>query len=118
MAAIRSGRFRHRVTIRRNGMTRDPVTGYRTEGWYDLLVDEPAGWLPGPGREFLAAEAVRATVDGRIELRYHAATAAISHGDQVLLDGETYLIQAPPLLDETLRRTVTLMVGREATNVT
>lgn len=117
MAAIRAGTYRHRVTIEREGMTIDPETGYREPGFYALLVDEPAGWLPGPGREYLAGEAVRGTVEGRIELRYHPGTAAITNADRVLFDGAVYLIKAPPLLDETRRRTVTLMVAMEATGV-
>jgi SPP1 family predicted phage head-tail adaptor len=113
MDAIRAGDFRHRVDVQTETTVIDPGTGYRTKGWAPRLAGEHAAFLPGPGREFLASEAVRASVEGRIILRYSPGTAAITNEERIILDGEAWSIKAPPLLDRTLRKTVTLMVARE-----
>lgn len=102
--------LRHRITIQRNTESVDPATGYPTSGWAPIITDEPAQWLAGPGREYLAAEALRASVSGRFTVRWSAANAAIAAGDRVLWDGRTMEIKAPPLPDETARKWLTLMV--------
>ena len=107
---VRTTDLRHRVTIQRNTETVDPATGYPTSGWAAVITDEPAQWLAGPGREYLAAEALRSSVSGRFIVRWNAANAAIAAGDRVLWDGRTMEIKAPPLPDETARKWLTLMV--------
>lgn len=94
----------------------DPATGYTSTVWVDRLVGEPAGWLPGPGREFLASEALRAEVSGRFSLRWSPEAAAITAGDRVLWDGRTMEVKAPPLADKTARREITLMVSEDGTD--
>lgn len=113
---MRAGDLRHVITVQRNTEIVDPDTGYRTPGWADLLVDEPAKFLAGPGREWLASESTRAEVSGRFEIRYSDAARAISAGDRVLWDGRTMEIKAPPLPDPTARRFFTLMVAEAGTD--
>ncbi|MFZ3116688.1 MAG: head-tail adaptor protein [Variovorax sp.] len=109
---MRAGTLRHRITIQRKTETVDPVTGYREWTWTDLVTDYPASWLPGPGREFLASEALRSEVQGRFEGRWDPAVAQVTAADRVLWDSKVYDIKANPLVDATARREVTLMVAR------
>ena len=103
--------YRHRITIQSQTETVDPSTGYPTTAWGDRLADVPAKWLAGPGREYLASEAVRSEVSGRFVIRWSPAAAAVHAGDRVLWDGRIMEIKAPPLPDETARRELTLMVS-------
>ena len=115
---MRSTALRHRITVQSKTATVDPATGYPTDGWADRVVDEPANWKAGPGREYLASEATRAAVAGRFEVRSWAGTRAIVAGDRVLWDGRTMEVKAPPLPDETARRWLILMVADTGTNGT
>ncbi|HSD16785.1 MAG TPA: head-tail adaptor protein [Thermomonas sp.] len=108
--------LRHRITVESKTATVDPGTGYPTEGWANRVENEPAEWLAGPGREYLASEATRSAVDGRFRVRSSAATRAITAGDRVLWDGRTMEVKAPPLPDETARRWLILMVAETGTN--
>lgn len=108
--------LRHRITVQAKAEVVDPDTGYRTPAWADRVVNEPARFLAGPGREYLASESVRAEVSGRFEIRYSAEAAAIQAGDRVLWDGRVMEIKAPPLPDETARKTLTLMVAETGTD--
>lgn len=108
--------LRHRIDIDSKTATIDPSTGYPTDGWSARLVDEPAAWLPGPGREYLAGEAIRAEVTGRFTIRWSPAAAAIVAGDRVRWDGRNMEVKAPPLVDETARRLITLMVAEDGTD--
>lgn len=110
--------LRHRITVQSKAGTVDPATGYSTEGWADRLVNEPAEWKAGPGREYLASEATRAAVDGRFTIRSSASARAITAGDRVLWDGRTMEVKAPPLPDETARRWLILMVAETGTDGT
>lgn len=109
---MRAGTLRHRITIQRKTEVVDPVTGYREWTWADVLVDEPASWLPGPGREFLASEALRSEVQGRFTVRWSQLVSEVTAADRVLWDSKTYEIKSDPLVDATARREVTLMVAR------
>lgn len=113
---MRSNTLRHRITVQSKTATADPSTGYPTEGWADSLVDEPAEWKAGPGREYLAGEALRAQVTGRFMIRWSAEAAAITAGDRVLWDGRFMEVKAPPLADETARRWLTIMVAEDGTD--
>ncbi len=108
---MRATALRHRITIQRNTATVDPATGYATYGWADEITDEPAQWLAGPGREYLASEALRSSVTGRFTVRWNPVNAAIHAGDRVLWDGRVMEIKAPPLPDPTARKWLTLMVS-------
>ena len=55
-----AGKLIHRITIQSQTEIVDPATGYRTWAWVDRVVNEPAQFLAGPGREWLAGEALRA----------------------------------------------------------
>lgn len=103
---MRSGRLRHRITIQERQEA--VVDGDRDSVWVDLYADVPADFVAGPGREFLAAEAIRAETVGRFVLRYlPGVTAAM----RVLWDGQVWSIKAPPIVDHTARREITLLVG-------
>ena len=108
--------LRHRITIQSKGVTQDPATGYEAVGWVDRLVDEPAAWLAGPGREYLASEAVRTSTQGRFSVRWSPEAAAMVAGDRVLWDGRTMALVAPALTDQTGRRELTLMVMEAGTD--
>lgn len=84
--------------------------------WAARLVAEPAEWLPGPGREYLASESIRAQVTGRFNVRWSEAAAAIVAGDRVRWDGRTMEVKAPPLVDTTAREWITLMVAEAGTD--
>ena len=113
MSEVRQKSLRHRITIQGKADIIDPNTGYPTPGWVDRIVNEPAQWLAGPGREYLASEATRAEVSGRFVIRWSPEAAQVKHGDRVLWDGRVMALKAPPLPDETARRTLTLMVGED-----
>lgn len=108
--------LRHRITVQSKTAAVDPSTGYPTEGWTDRLANVPAAWLAGPGREYLAGEALRAAVTGRFVLRWSPGAAAITAGDRVVWDGRNMEIKAPPQVDETARRWITLMVAEDGTD--
>ncbi|MEJ7746060.1 MAG: phage head closure protein [Luteimonas sp.] len=103
---MRSQDLRHRITIQGRTETRD-ANGDVTVAWADA-ANVAAQWLPGPGREYLAGEAIRAEVVGRFVIRYQPGITA---GHRVIWDGTTYEIKAPPQGDATARRELTLMVG-------
>ena len=109
---INAGRLRHRVTVQRYVETTDPVKGYRVREWQDWLVALPAEWRAGPGREYLASEALRGEVQGRLALRWSPDSAAILASDRIIWDGGIWDIKSPPMVDATARREVLLMVAR------
>lgn len=101
--------YRHRVTIEQPTRGRD-ASGNAVVTWSTFAADIPAKWLPGPGREYLAAEATRQQTVGRLALRYlPGVTAAM----RVQFDGKTYRITAAPMGDATGRRETILMVGSD-----
>ena len=108
--------LRHRITVQSKSTTQSPTTGYETTSWVNRLADEPAEWMEGPGREYLAAEALRAQITGRFTLRWSTTSAAITAGDRVTWDGRTMKVLAPPQVDKTARRWVTLMVAEDGTD--
>lgn len=113
---MRAGTLRHRITVERETEVIDPATGYRSKEWAVYLSAVPAAWLPGPGREYLAGEALRSEVQGRFELRWSAEASAIQSSDRVLWDGKVYDVKSDPLTDPTARRGITLMVGAGVNN--
>lgn len=84
---MKSGDLIHRITIQSKGDVIDPATGYTTPGWLDRLVNEPAQFMAGPGREYLASEATRAEVSGRFVIRWSPEAAQVKHGDRGLCGG-------------------------------
>lgn len=109
--AISAGRLLHQITIQRYTETEDPVTGYRTRAWTVLIDGVPAEFMAGPGREYLAGEALRSEVSGRFIVRWSPDTAAIRTYDRVLWDGRTWELKSDPIPDATARKELTLMVG-------
>ena len=109
-------KMRHRITIQSKVSTVNPATGYPTLSWVDRVANEPADWMAGPGREYLAGEAIRAAVVGRFRIRWNPVNSAILSGDRVVWDGRTMEIKAPPQPDETARRELLLMVAEAGTD--
>ncbi|WP_054657261.1 phage head completion protein [Stenotrophomonas pictorum] len=66
---MKSGRLRHRIAIQERQLVVAP-NGDREWSWVEVHADVPASFTGGPGREFLAAESIRAETVGRFELRY------------------------------------------------
>jgi SPP1 family predicted phage head-tail adaptor len=115
MKGLRAGDLDQLLTIRRKSETVDDATGYRSHTWAQLL-QAYGQFLPGPGREYLASEALRAEVTGRFVIRYSAPAAAIKASDRVDWDGRVMEIKAPPLPDPTGRISLTLMVAEAGTD--
>ena len=113
---MKAGLLRHRITIQRKSETVDPATGYPTLAWVDYMTSVPAQYFPGPGREYLAGEALRAEVTGRFVIRYTATAAAVRAGDRVIWDGRTMELKAPPMPDEIGRVSYTLMVAEDGSD--
>lgn len=108
--------YRHRITVQKKGDVTDPDTGYTTPAWIDRVTNEPAAWLAGPGREYLASESLRAAVTGRFKIRWSPEAVLITAGDRVLWDGRVFSLQAPPMPDETARRELVLMVSEDGSD--
>ena len=104
---MKAGDYRHRIDLQAYTQTQD-ANGDVVGVWADFATDVPAAWLPGPGREYLAAESVRAEVAGRFVIRYLPGVTAQM---RAVWDGQFWEIKAPPMLDKTARREMTLMVG-------
>ncbi len=114
--ALESGALIHRITVQSKVETADPETGYRITSWSDRVVNEPAQYFAGPGREYLASDSLRAQVSGRFIIRWSPEAALIVAADRVLWDGRVMEVQAPPLPDETARKSLTLMVAESGTD--
>ena len=99
--------LRHRITLQSQQTVTDG-NGDTSVEWADFAADVPAAWLGGPGREYLAAESIRAEVAGRFTTRYLPGVTAEM---RILWDGAIYNIKAPPMLDPTARRQMIIMVG-------
>lgn len=104
---MRSQDLRHRIDIESEQTTKN-ADGDIVPEWLPWADDVPAAWRPGPGREYLASEATRAEVEGRFTIRYMPGITAAM---RVRWEGRIWEIKAPPLVDETARREITLMVG-------
>lgn len=99
--------YRHRITVERKTVGKD-AAGNATTTWAPFVSNVPARWLAGPGREFMAADAVRAETVGRFVIRYYPGITADM---RVQWDGQTFALTAPPQTDATARREMTLMVS-------
>lgn len=99
--------FRHRITIEQKSATKD-AAGNRVDAWTTFAANVPARWLAGPGREFMAADAVRAETVGRFVIRYLPGVTADM---RVQWDGRMFALTAAPQSDDTARRELTMMVS-------
>jgi head-tail adaptor len=100
------GQMRERITLQSPTRTRD-AHGDEVPAWLTQFADVPAAWLPGPGREILAGESVRAETVGRLVLRWLPGVAA---DWRVLWNGQAFALTAPPL-DRGNRTDLTLLVA-------
>lgn len=113
---MRAGALRHLITVQRKSLATNASTGYRTNTWTDRVIDLAAQYLPGPGREYLASEALRAEVTGRFIVRRSTEALAITAGDRVTWDGRTFAIKSPPMPDATGRDSLTIMVSENGSD--
>ena len=104
---MRGGALRHVITLQSQAEVADG-NGDVSLAWTDFATNVPASYLSGPGREFMAAEAIRAEIPGRFEIRYMAGVTAKM---RVVWDGQVFNMKAPPAVDATGRRSMILMVG-------
>lgn len=109
---MKAGKLRHRITIQRRQQV-IAANGDREWAWVDVHASVPADFVSGPGREFLAAESIRAETAGRFEVRY---LSGITAEMRVVWDGMVWSIKAPPIVDHTARRAMTLLVGAGVNN--
>lgn len=108
---MRAGSLRHRITIEAQAEVQD-AAGDVTLDWTAFASNVPAEFKPGPGREYLAGEAIRNEVTGRFMLRY---MPGVLPSMRVQWDGEAWRIAAV-LPDPTARKELTLMVERDGTD--
>jgi SPP1 family predicted phage head-tail adaptor len=94
------------VTVQGQVQTQDPSTLAVAVTWADVIVDEPAEFVPLSGREFVQANAVAAEIDARCTIRWRSD---VSPTMRVVFDGGVYEIAAV-LPDPSARRWLTLMV--------
>lgn len=93
-------RYRHRVTIQRQQAVVNEL-GEQEISWVDVLANEPAEVLTGPGREFMAAGQMQSDVAARITLRWFPGLDATM---RILWDGRVFNIAGDPDTDATGRR--------------
>ena len=107
MAAVASGKLRHKVQLQEQQITQDPVTGEMVTTW--VTYAEPwAEVVPMSGREFLSAGAEQSEVRGRIVIRYRDDVDASM---RVVYRGKYYNIHAVLPDAESGLEHLTLMTG-------
>jgi len=102
---MRSGKYRHRLTLQAKVQPRDPVTGAMLQdpstgallppAWADV-VTVWGEFAPLSAREFIAASAGQGEIVARAEIRYRPG---IDHTMRLLHRGAVYVLTAPPLPD-------------------
>ncbi|AHN74688.1 hypothetical protein DA70_09590 [Pandoraea pnomenusa] len=100
-------RLNQRIRIDQKTVTQDPESGAVSTTWTTFQDEVPAEFKAGPGREFAASGTVHAEADGRFIIRYLPGVTSVM---RVFWDGQVWSIIAPPILDRTARRDMTLMV--------
>lgn len=95
-----------RIALQKRAVARD-AEGDEVTSWTTVHDRVPAGWLPGPGRELLAAEAVRAQTVGRFVIGWLPGVGA---DWRALWNGQALALTAPPL-DPGDRTQLTLLVA-------
>lgn len=107
MAAVASGKLRHKVQLQEQVIDQDPVTGEMVPSWH-TVADVWAEIVPMSGREFLSSGAEQSEVRGRMVIRYREDVDASM---RVLYRGKQYNIFAVLPDAESGREHLTLMTG-------
>lgn len=87
---IAAGALRHKVTIQRQELAQNPVTGAMVATWVTVWERVPAAIEPLSAREFIAAQAVQSEVSMRITIRYRDGVKASM---RILHNGRIFNIQ-------------------------
>ena len=106
MAAVASGRLRHKVEVQAKTTAQNPVTGALVPTW-TTIASPWADIAPLSGREFIAASAEQSEVRAKIVMRYRNINAAM----RVVHRGMYYNIHAVLPDADSGREHVTIMVG-------
>ena len=107
MAAVASGKLRHKVQLQDEQIAQDPDTGEMVKTWATIATLW-AEIVPLSGREFLAASAEQSEVRSRITIRYREdVTAAM----RVVYRGKYFNILAVLPDAESGKEHLTLMTG-------
>ena len=107
MAAVASGKLRHKVQLQEQQIAQDPNTGEMLTTWATIACPW-AEIVPMSGREFLAASAEQSEVRGRIVIRYRDDVDASM---RVVYRGKYYNIHAVLPDAESGLEHLTLMTG-------
>ena len=101
---LNSGQFRHLITFQKNMVTQDEL-GQETSEWQDFK-SAMAMIKTLQGREYFEARQTQSETAVRFVIRY---TPEIEGDMRILYDGKTYDIVAPPINDDELDKTITLI---------
>lgn len=99
-----SGQFRHRITFQQF-VDIENEYGDFVRGWEDVKT----AWAmikTLQGKEFVQAMAVQGEITTRFIIRY---TTGISNDMRILHDGRTFDIIAPPINDDEMNKTLTIL---------
>lgn len=99
-----SGSFRHRITIQSYESTQDEL-GQQTGVWKDIR----SLWAmikTLQGREYFAAAATQSESTVRFVVRY---TSGLDESMRIVYKGRVYEIIAPPINDDELNKTLTIL---------
>lgn len=102
---VNNGNLRHRITIQRYVVEVDEL-GQETEGEWQDFKKLWADIKTMQGREYFAAAATQAENTSRFIVRY---TPDITHDMRVKYDGRIYDIVQPPINDNELNETLTII---------
>jgi SPP1 family predicted phage head-tail adaptor len=102
---LNSGEFRHRITIQKLTSQEDELGQVVDEEW----VDVKSVWASIKtlqGREYIEAAATQSETTVRFIIRH---TTGIDETMRVVFKGKTYEIVAPPINDNELNKTLTII---------
>lgn len=107
MAAVASGKLRHKVELQANVPAQDPVTGEMRNVW--TTIARPwADIVPMSAREFFSSNAEQSEVRGRMTIRYREDIDATM---RVLHRGMIYAIHGVMPDADSGREHMTIMTG-------
>jgi SPP1 family predicted phage head-tail adaptor len=93
---MRSGKYRHRLTLQAKTQQQDPATGAMLPPVWSDFATVWGAFASLSAREFIAAGAAQSEVVARAEIRYRPG---IDASMRLLHRGDVYVLTAPPLPD-------------------
>lgn len=102
---LNTGQLRHRISIE-HFVTEKDVLGQEIEGEWKTLKKVWADIKTMQGREYFAAAASQAENTSRFIIRY---TEGITNDMRIIYDGRTFDIEQPPINDDELEKTITII---------